>query len=128
LRNALCAPHWKSFRGTNLRDVANRIGELTMPNPKLTAIITALMFVANSNGANAAYNLTQLQEIERYIVSKDCGALLDYLQSNPGIMDGSDLLSQELRSFADGVEGGLIQCFSTQDVTRNSGSGPQRIY
>ena len=99
-----------------------------MPNPKLTAIITALMFVAGSTGANAAYNLAQLQEIERYILSKNCGELLGYLQANPGIMDGGDLLSQELRSFADGVEGGLIQCLSAQTGSGNPDVDLQRIY
>jgi hypothetical protein len=99
-----------------------------MPNPKLTAIITALMFIGGSKGANAAYNLAQLQEIERYILSKDCGALLGYLQSNPGIMDGGDLLSQELRAFANGVEGGLIQCLSAQTGSSNADVGLQRIY
>lgn len=99
-----------------------------MPNSKLTAIITALMFVASSNGANAAYDIGQLQEIERHILSKDCGALLGYLQTNPGIMDGGDLLSQELRSFADGVEGGLIQCLSAKTGSGNPDVDLQRIY
>lgn len=83
-----------------------------MPSPKLTALITALLFMAGTHGATAAYNLQQLQEIERYIATKNCGALLGYLQQNPSIMSGNDLLAQELRSFANGVEGGIISCLS----------------
>lgn len=99
-----------------------------MPNPKLTAIITALMFIAGSGGANAAYNLTQLRQIEQYILSKNCSALLGYLQQNPGIMDGGDLLAQELRSFANGVEGGLIQCLSARTGSGNPDIDLQRAY
>ncbi len=85
-----------------------------MPNAKLTAVITALMLIAGSTGANAAYSLQQLQVIEQLILAKDCGALLRYLQSNPGIMSGSDPLAQELRSFSEGVTGGIIECLSAQ--------------
>lgn len=99
-----------------------------MPNPNLMAVITALMFLAGTGGAKASYNLAQLQQIEQYILSKDCGALLGYLQLNPAIMDGNDQLAQELRSFADGVEGGLIQCLSASTVSETPvpvpGSGP----
>lgn len=91
-----------------------------MPSPKLTAIITALMFIAGSQGANAAYDLVQLQKIERYIATSNCGGLLGYLRQNPGIMVGSDPLARELRSFASGVEGGIIQCLSA----RSGGNGP----
>ncbi len=88
-----------------------------MPNAKLTAVITALMLITGSPGANAAYNLQQLQVIEQLILAKDCGALLGYLQSNPEIMRGNDPLAQELRSFSEGVTGGIIQCLSAQPNT-----------
>ncbi|MGR3661643.1 MAG: hypothetical protein ACU0CA_10735 [Paracoccaceae bacterium] len=88
-----------------------------MPNPNLMAVITALIFFAGTGGAKASYNLGQLQQIEQFILSKDCGALLGYLQLNPAIMDGDDQLALELRSFADGVEGGLIQCLSASTVS-----------
>lgn len=99
-----------------------------MPNPKLTAIITALIFIAGTGAANAAYNLAQLRQIEQYIASKNCGGLLGYLQQNPGIMNGNDLLAQELRSFANGVEGGLIQCLSAQTGSGNPDVALQRVY
>ncbi len=86
-----------------------------MPGSRLTAIITALMFLAGSHGAHAAFNLAQLQIIEQLILSRDCGALLAYLNENPGIMQGSDPLARELRSFADGVEGGIIECLPVPD-------------
>ena len=99
-----------------------------MPNPKLTAIITALMFIGGSNGANAAYNLAQLQEIERYILSKDCGALLGYLQSNPGIMDGGDLLSQVGTHTFLCFSSLWLHCISAQTGSGNPDVGLQRIY
>ena len=83
-----------------------------MPDPRLTAVITALIMMGSGHGANAAYNLTQLQIIEGYILAKNCGGLLGYLNQNPTIMAGDDPLAQELRSFADGVEGGIIECLS----------------
>lgn len=99
-----------------------------MPNPKLTAVITALIFIASNSGVNAAYNLAQLQQIEGFIQSKDCGALLRYLRQNPGITDGEDQLAQELRSFANGVEGGLIQCLSATSGSGNPDLDSNRIY
>ncbi len=95
-----------------------------MPNSKLTAVITALMFIAGAPGANAAYNLQQLQVIEQLILAKDCGALLRYLQSNPEIMDGGDPLAQELRSFSEGVNGGIIECLSAQSGAVTQGLVP----
>ncbi|MEE9387399.1 MAG: hypothetical protein V3U96_02210 [Paracoccaceae bacterium] len=83
-----------------------------MPNPRLLAIITAFLIAGGASGANAAYTFAQLQNVERLILSKDCGALLEYLTLNSEMMDGDDLLAQELRNFAQGVQGGLIECLS----------------
>ena len=80
------------------------------------------------NSAHAAYNLAQLQEIERHVASKYRSALLGYLQQNPSIMDGSDLLAQELRSFANGVEGGLIDCLSAQTGSKNPDLNLDSVY
>lgn len=81
-----------------------------MPNPRLIAVITALVFIAGAQGGHAAYTIGQLQEIEKLILSKDCGALWFYLQDNPELMEGVDPLADELRKFAFGIEGGSIDC------------------
>ena len=81
-----------------------------MPSPKLIAVITALVFVASAQGGHAAFTFAQLQEIEKLILSKDCGALWFYLQDNPEILEGDDPLADELRKFALGIESGLIDC------------------
>ncbi|MGR3341699.1 MAG: hypothetical protein ACU0DI_00440 [Paracoccaceae bacterium] len=81
-----------------------------MPSPRLIAVITALVFIAGAQGGHAAYTFGQLQDIERLILSKDCGALWFYLQDNPDLMEGDDPLADELRKFAFGIEGGAIDC------------------
>ena len=81
-----------------------------MPSPKLVAIITALMFLAGARGGHAAYTMDQLAEIERLIVSRDCGGLRAYIEQYPSLLEGTDPLSDELRSFARGVDTGLIAC------------------
>jgi len=83
-----------------------------MPDARLTAVITALLMIAAGHRADAGYNLAQLQIIEGYVLTKNCGGLLGYLNQNQSIMAGDDPLAQELRSFANGVQGGLIECLS----------------
>jgi hypothetical protein len=82
-----------------------------MPNRKLLALVTALTCLAALR-ANASYSVEQLLEIEQLIVSRDCGGLRSYLDQYPSLLDGSDALSDELRSFASGVDTGLISCLS----------------
>ncbi len=88
-----------------------------MPHPRLLALITALMLVGGNSPARADYTVSQLEEIERLILGKDCGALWIYLQANPGIMSGSDALSVELRVFADATARGQIDCFDAPTAT-----------
>jgi len=83
-----------------------------MPSPKLIAIITALTCLAGARGVYAAYTMDQLAEIERLIVSKDCGGLRAYIDQYPSLLEGPDALSDELRSFASGIDTGLISCLS----------------
>jgi len=85
-----------------------------MPEPRLMAIITALMMMAGTTPARAAYDIGQLQQIEKYIVSKDCGALWQYLVANPEIMAGGDALARELRVFVTATERGQIGCFGAR--------------
>jgi hypothetical protein len=83
-----------------------------MPSPKLLAVITAILCIARGGAAFAAYDLDQLREIERLIQSKDCGGLRFYIDRHPGLLTGRDPLANELRSFASGVDTGLIECLS----------------
>lgn len=69
-----------------------------MPAPKLITIVTALILMSG-HGAFAEYSLAQLQEIERYILTKNNAALLLLLQSNPELLIGDDPLAAELRAF-----------------------------
>ena len=87
-----------------------------MPNPRLIAVITALVFIAGAQGGHAAYTFGQLQDIEKLILSKDCGALRFYLQDNPELMEGDDPLADELRVFASTIEGGAIDCIFAPPV------------
>ena len=92
-----------------------------MPSQRLFAIITVLIYAAGSGGAQAEFTLSQLQDIERLIARKDCGALWTYLTVNPELMEGNDPLAQELRVFASGIDSGLIDCLSDTSVSRDLG-------
>ena len=78
-----------------------------MPAPRLLTIITALILL-QGQVARAEYSLEQLQEIERYVMSKNSAALETLLRSNPELMAGNDPLAKELRSF---MENNLRQPF-----------------
>ena len=69
-----------------------------MPAPKLIAIVTALLLMSG-HGAFAEYSLSQLQEIERYLLTKNNAALILLLQAHPELMVGDDPLAIELRAF-----------------------------
>lgn len=101
-----------------------------MINPKLTAVVTALTLFGSAFRLHAAYDISQLKVIEQLIASKDCSALIGYLQANPAITSGSDPLAQELRAFVNGVEGGLVKCLSASQVTstQSVASHAERIY
>jgi hypothetical protein len=76
------------------------------------AVVTAFMLIAGAQGGQAGYTLTQLQDIERLILARDCGALWTYLSANGDLLEGDDPLAVELRKFALGIENGLIACLS----------------
>jgi hypothetical protein len=83
-----------------------------MPSSRLVAIITALTCLAGAKGVYAAYSMDQLVEIERLIVSKDCGGLRAYIGQYPSLLEGEDALADELRSFVSGIDTGLITCLA----------------
>lgn len=84
-----------------------------MPEPRLLAIITALLLIAGAP-ARADYDIAQLQQIESYILQKDCAALWQYLVANPGIMAGNDALARELQIFVAATERGQLDCFAAR--------------
>ncbi len=85
-----------------------------MPSNKLLAIITALIYFGGHSGAQAAYTIEQLREMENLVATKNCGGLRGYLRINPEIIEGPDPLAEELRKFAFGVDTGLIQCLASR--------------
>ncbi len=93
-----------------------------MPDPKLLAIITALSFVSVTNGASGQDSLAKLQELEQLIVRKDCGGMRNFIGANPDLTRGNDPLAVELRSYANKLDNGLINCFAASA----SDTGPQR--
>lgn len=101
-----------------------------MPNPRLLAVVTVLTCLGAGSAAFAGYSLEQLREIERLITSKDCGALRGYIATNPTLLRGGDPLAVELRTFASGVDTGLIECLSasTNTVSRGLGFTTDRPY
>lgn len=93
-----------------------------MPSPKLVAIITALTCLAGARGAYASYTMEQLATIERLIFAKDCGGLRTYIDAYPGLLEGDDALADELRSFANGVDTGLISCLAFRQAPATRGT------
>jgi hypothetical protein len=87
-----------------------------MPTPKLIAIVTALILLSGRI-AGAQYSLEQLQQIERYVMSKDCNALWALLRTNPELMTGTDPLAQELRGFVESSMRGQLSCFDAPTAT-----------
>ncbi|MGB7268097.1 MAG: hypothetical protein WBC90_01100 [Albidovulum sp.] len=100
-----------------------------MPNPRLLAVVTAMMFLLGGNALRAELSLSQLQELERIISSNDTGALRSYLDQHPDLLSGNDPLSRELREFC----GGGLSCFNkpapaSAPPARADTSSASRIY
>lgn len=85
-----------------------------MPEPRLMAVITALVLLVGTSAARAAYDVAELRQIEDLILRKDCGALWQYLVENPAIMTGDDALARELRIFVAATERGQLNCFAAR--------------
>lgn len=85
-----------------------------MPEPRLMAVITALVMLAGTSAVRAEYDVEQLRQIEDMILRKDCGALWQYLVENPAITAGDDALARELRVFVSATERGQLNCFAAR--------------
>ncbi len=79
-----------------------------MANGKLVAIVTALMLTVGGQGAQAAFSLSQLVQIEQLIVTGQWDRLRAFLTANPALLEGDDPLATELRRFLAEVASGTI--------------------
>ncbi len=79
-----------------------------MPNSKLVAIVTALLFLLPSQHVRAEITLEHLLTIDQFLSENNIQALWDYLQKNPDLLLGDDELSLELRSFFETVSRGQV--------------------
>ncbi|MFZ5752467.1 MAG: hypothetical protein ACOY5U_15560 [Pseudomonadota bacterium] len=70
-----------------------------MAEPRLIAVVTALLMLVAASPLRAAYDLNQLREIDRLMSSADWAGLAAYLRSNPGLTLGDDPLARELQAF-----------------------------
>lgn len=86
-----------------------------MPNNRMLAVLTALILTGGAPPASGAASLEQLLQIERLVLSNDCGALYSYLTANPSVLTGDDALSTEFRNFVSRVDRGLISCLGASD-------------
>jgi len=88
-----------------------------MPDPRLIAVITAMMLIGGLGGAaRAEFSLQQLQELERLVLARDAGALWLYIQAHPEVILGNDPLAQELRLFAEATARGQVDYFAARGV------------
>jgi len=89
-----------------------------MPDPRLVAVITAMMLIAGGFGgaARAEFSLAQLQELERLVLARDTGALWAYIQDHPEVLQGEDPLAQELRLFAEATARGQLDYYAARGV------------
>lgn len=103
-----------------------------MPNPKLTAILTALMLSATAMPGFGDYSLEELQLLEQLVVTKDTVGLGRLLATNPQFVRGDDPLARELRGFQTCYQAGGLECFASARVVRvtrsQAESKPANIY
>ena len=70
-----------------------------MASKRMIVIVTALILSAGVVPSQAAYTLSQLEQIEQFILNGQWALLKAYLDANPDLLDGSDALAVELRDF-----------------------------
>jgi hypothetical protein len=94
-----------------------------MPDKRLLAIVTVMMMVGTQGQAQQQpFSIAELRKIEALISGRDCGALYDYVASNPRLTFGRDPLAVELRSFQQEVETGRLECYSSQRLAFQQGA------
>ena len=90
-----------------------------MPSPRLLAVVTAMLMIAGAARGQQGASLGDLERIEGFIQSKDCGGLWSFVTAQPGLLQGNDPLARELRVFVASTERGLLDCFAS----RGGGAG-----
>ncbi|MEZ5887036.1 MAG: hypothetical protein R3D56_09170 [Paracoccaceae bacterium] len=85
-----------------------------MPDPRLLAIVTALVLMGGTLPGKAEFSLDQLKTIEQLVLSHDSLALGSYLAANPRLTQGDDPLARELRTFQNCLSSGRLDCFASQ--------------
>lgn len=79
-----------------------------MAHRKLVAIVTALMLTVGAQGAQAAYTLSHLTQIEQFVLNGEWQRLRAFLTANPHLLEGDSPLAAQLRQFLIGTAGGTI--------------------
>lgn len=98
-----------------------------MPDPRLIAIVTALVLMGSGTPGRADFSFDQLKTIEQLVLSRDSLALGRYLAANPRLTQGDDPLARELRSFQNCMSSGRLDCFASQrTVTAAADTTPSR--
>jgi hypothetical protein len=85
-----------------------------MPSPRLLAVVTAMIMIAGAARGQQGASLGDLERIEGFIQSKDCGGLWSFVTTQPGLLEGNDPLARELRVFVASTERGLLDCFASR--------------
>lgn len=88
-----------------------------MAQPRLIAIVTALLMLGAGSPALAAYTLAQLQDIDRMLSAKDWGALAAYVRANPQLLEGTDVLGAELHNFVTSYGRAQLDLFASRPVS-----------
>lgn len=70
-----------------------------MPQPRLVAILTALLLLSGGRAAQAGFTYEQLVEVDRLVAAKNYSGLRSFLQANPEVLIGDEPLANELRLF-----------------------------
>jgi hypothetical protein len=82
-----------------------------MAQPKLLAVLTALLLLGHGSPLRAGYTLDQLQAIERMLSAKDWTSLATYIARHPELVQGNDPLAVELQRFTTSYDSATVDTF-----------------
>lgn len=93
---------------------------ILVADKRLLAIVTVLILMGTSGGAQEGPSIDELRTIEDLIEGGDWRALYSYVDSNPNLTAGNGPLATELRSFSEDVEQGRLDQFDAPQPTRQA--------
>lgn len=93
-----------------------------MPQPRLIAVLTALMLLSSGKGVLAGYTYEQLVEVDRLVGAKDYAGLMAFVEANPQILIGNDPLANELRVFLFNTNSGNLTAFDSPFWKKGAGN------